>query len=78
MASGDLVMLGGGLSTVLEIFPGEADKGAARCYDSPPASPGALHPSSPFTGDDTGVLMCKRVVSRDESLINPPSLYDPP
>ena len=58
MSSGNLVMLGGGFSIVPKIFLGEADKRATRCYDSPPASPGALHPSSPFTGDAGVVLMC--------------------
>ena len=52
-------MLGGGLSTVLEILPGEADEGAARCYDSPPASLGALHSTPPFAGDASVVLLFK-------------------
>lgn len=59
MASGDLVLLGGRLSTVPKIFSGEADKGATRCYDPPPAPPGALHPSSSLTGDVIVVLICK-------------------
>lgn len=53
LTSGYLVMLGGGLSTVPKIFPGETDEGTAGCDVPPSASPCALHPSPSFTSNAT-------------------------
>lgn len=48
---GDLVLLGGGLCFVPEVFPGKVNPGTSRCHGSASPSLGSIHTSVAFSGN---------------------------